>query len=180
MPQKKHRESDADAELKKWLTRLFLTFRQEPSPEVFHTYRECLSHLSARDLAMAFPEAIRRATDGYMPAPGQVLFALDALHDKFGAQIPGAHAHCSKCGGTGFITIAARDSLTNQELGGIYKWVVLCREPQNSTTPRLPDVRWQDCKEGRTFIANFAALAGKTPDYVAALFKKRIEQGDGR
>jgi hypothetical protein len=149
------------------------------SDELVETYLETLGHLSLVDIEIAFPEALRRETSGYMPTPGQILGALAALHDKFGAQIPNAHAHCKKCGGTGFITIAARDPLTNQEIGDGYRWAVRCTEPQNALHIHEPVYRWQDCKEGRAFMANFANLAGKTPEQTAEVFKKRIEDGDG-
>jgi hypothetical protein len=114
------------AELEKWLVKLFTTFRQEASREAFETYRECLSHLSNGDVAIAFPEAIRRATDGYMPSPGQILAALESVREKFGARISTSDPKCSHCGGTGFRTVPARDPITNEELGHNYKWAVKC------------------------------------------------------
>lgn len=127
MPQKKLQHKQNSDELGKWLPRLFATFRQEASLEAIETYRDCLSHLSNGDIAVAFPEAIRRATDGYMPTPGQILSALESIREKFGARVSLARPDCPHCDGTGFETVPARDPNTNLELGPQYKWAVKCR-----------------------------------------------------
>lgn len=166
----KRQANDAHVIIAKWLTRFCEVYGKTNSPELLATYIEALGDLSVANLTLAFPEAVRRDT-GYMPTPGQVRFALQSLHDKFGAQIPGAHANCKVCGGTGFLTVAARDPLTNQELEGDYKWAVRCTEAQSSDPPQR-EYRAVDCPEGRTFLLKLAEMAGKTRDEIAEYWEK--------
>lgn len=106
----KPRSNPVFAELVKWLTKLFATYRQEATDEVFSVYIETLGHLSSGDIALAFPAAIRRASSGFMPSPGEILFALESVKTRSGTNTHSlARKDCRTCGGTGFKIVDAAE-----------------------------------------------------------------------
>lgn len=152
--------SDGAGNLTKWLKKLSLTFRQDLSPEAFETYRQVLAFMTISDQEMAFPEAVRRATDGFMPSPGQICVALDSLRDRFGVRPPNEHDDCPHCHGTMYRTVPAREPQTNQELGDGYMWAVRCnwKRPIGVTRERKQEFKAKECPEGRAFLAKLRSV----------------------
>lgn len=161
MENEKQQPTAASAELKKQLTRLFETYQRPASPEAMAGYREALIHLSYEEILVAFPAAMRRSKQGFIPSPGEILLALELEKDAAPSSTREAWEGCPNCQGTGYRLIPFPYRSPSDYP---YKSAIPCecRNESHSDVTRKRTFRASECPEGRAFLALLKEFSIKT------------------
>jgi hypothetical protein len=88
--------------LRRWLDILFASYRTPLVPDAMIGYTIGLADLTARELELAFSEALRRHRSKFPPAPGEVRGYMEAALERMPQRPSAANEACKDCGGTGF------------------------------------------------------------------------------